>query len=70
MTDTTWLDRLYVEREALNLRFTKLTAFIWASDFTTRVSEAEQGRLLRQAQHMASYLAVLDERIAAAEEGK
>jgi hypothetical protein len=57
--------RVVEERSDLAQRLERLRAFLRSDTCAQLVHEDERGRLVRQSVYMASYLQVLDERIAA-----
>ena len=61
---TTFADRVCAEKAELDEKLAKLRAFFGTHTFAG-LDDAEIDRLQRQADHMAAYSAVLDERIAA-----
>lgn len=60
---TTFQERVLAEREQLHARLGKLRGFIGTDAFNA-LEPGERDRLERQEEHMARYLAVLDERTA------
>jgi hypothetical protein len=67
MTRPSYQVRVIAERDRLADDLEKLNAFIASPSFRDGVGQAERDRLVRQSTHMAFYLDVLDERIAAFE---
>lgn len=63
-TPTDFRDRVRVEAKDLATNLAKLSLFVGSDTFMT-LPATEQSRLLRQRNHMASHLEVLNERIAA-----
>lgn len=62
--ETSFIDRLYDEREELDKRLKKLSVFIESDKFETAVPSIRHRRLLiRQRYVMTEYLRILSERL-------